>query len=176
MTAWRDLIVSTALEAAELGGTTRRFGPCPARATRRPEKSSRARVEPPVQTSSRPATHRATARQAPSVAIEETTRPDAVCRLTCAEDDECGDGEVCQAIGGSDVSVCLAPESGSADESGCSVGAGSRRCEVERCLDLVGSGRRFRRRKADETDEGFEAEPRGIEPLTSALRNAARWC
>jgi V8-like Glu-specific endopeptidase len=126
VTAWRDLIVSTALEAAKLGGYEAPFWALSGSSDPPPDEGQPGSGGGSASGGALTPCDSPSDCSAGSVCHYRDDPADAVCRLTCAEDDECGDGEVCQAIGDSDVSVCLTPKSDGADESGCAVVPGSR--------------------------------------------------
>jgi MYXO-CTERM domain-containing protein len=152
VTAWRDFIVSNALEAAERGGYEAPFWALsgssdPPPGTGEPPGSGGASGSDELTPCDAPSDC-----PADSVCHYQDEPADAVCRLTCTADDACGDGEVCQAIEGSDVGVCLEPRGESADESGCSVttASGSSRFGVWTLLvagAAFGFGRRSRKRR-----------------------------
>ena len=151
VTAWRDLIVETALDAAERGGYEAPFWALSGSSDRPPGGggsgagggTSSGEPIPCDAPSDCPAD---------SVCHYRSDPADAVCRLTCSVDSECGAGEVCQAIAGSDASVCLEPKGDSAESSGCSVTSSARGSRFREGWALLvalafGAHRRNRKRR-----------------------------
>jgi V8-like Glu-specific endopeptidase len=126
VTAWRDFIVETALAAAERGDYDAPFWAVSGSSDRPPGGGGSSGAGGTTGSGEPIACDAPSDCPTDSVCHYRNDPSDAVCRLTCAADTECGDGQVCQAITGSDASVCLEPEEDSSDDSGCSVTSSSR--------------------------------------------------
>jgi MYXO-CTERM domain-containing protein len=121
VTAWRDFIVSTALDAAELGNYEAPFW------------ALTGSSDPPSSSGGSSGSGGASGGDEPlactgpsdcpadSVCHYRTDPADAVCRPTCSKKDDCSAGQVCQPIAGVDLSVCVEPDRRPAKESGCAV-------------------------------------------------------
>jgi MYXO-CTERM domain-containing protein len=146
VTAWRDFIIETALEAARVGNydppfwvTTRSSEPPP------PVDGAGGGVSESPRGAEGDECRSGGECADGLVCFGDGT---GVCRATCAATAECGAGQVCEEVGG-DVSICLEPSSSADDSGGCSFGPGAPKSAglAAALLGVLGALRRRARRK-----------------------------
>lgn len=118
VTAWRDFIIDTALDAAQAGGYDPPFW-VTTRSSEPPSAGGAGAEEPRAAEGE---SCRSTGECEDALVCYGTGT--GVCRATCETTADCGAGQVCQDVGG--ASLCVAPEK-TGEDSGCAVSPGSSR-------------------------------------------------